>query len=147
MLSFTKMDLKKLSTLQLIVYWLIQVVAGKSQRSNTGSASIITSRPPRPNNKQPTLSTESRYNRLPMFTHLTPTETIVSNIITPNNTPDPNKLAAMQMVAKMRAAADKAGIPFVGGLIAPDGSKFMMNNLDDDDDAINRMLPDSLKDS
>ena len=53
----------------------------------------------------------------------------------------------MQMVAKMRAAADKAGIAFVGGFIAPDGTKFMMNNLGDDDDAINQMLPDSLKDS
>jgi len=82
-----------------------------------------------------------------MFTHLTPTKTIVSNITTPSNIPDPDKLAAMQMVAKMRAAADKAGIAFVGGFIAPDGSKFMMNNLDDDQDAINQMLPDSLKDS
>lgn len=82
-----------------------------------------------------------------MSTHFTPTETIVSDITTPNNIPDPDKLAAMQMVAKMRAAADKAGISFVGGFIAPDGSKFMMNNLGDDDDAINQMLPNSLRDS
>lgn len=126
--SSIKMDLQKLSTLQLIAYWLIQVVTGKGQRSNTGSASTITSKPPRPNNAQPT-------------------STAMSDITTPNNIPDPEKLAAMQMVAKMRAAADKAGIPFVGGFIAPDGSKFMMNNLGDDDDAINQMLPDSLKDS
>lgn len=71
----------------------------------------------------------------------------MSDIAPPNNIPDPEKLAAMEMVAKMRAAADKAGIPFVGGFIAPDGSKFMMNNLGDDEDAINQMLPDSLKDS
>ena len=71
----------------------------------------------------------------------------MSDITTPNNIPDPDKLAAMQMVAKMRAAADKAGIAFVGGFIAPDGTKFMMNNSDNDDDAINQMLPDSLRDS
>lgn len=127
MLSSTKMDLSKLSTLQLIAYWLIQVVAGRGQRSNTGSASTITSKPTKPSNQQPT--------------------SIMSDITTPSNIPDPDKLAAMEMVAKMRAAADKAGIPFVGGFIAPDGSKFMMNNLGDDDDAINQMLPDSLKDS
>ena len=127
MLISTKMDLQKLSTLQLIAYWLIQVVVGKGQRSNTGSASTITSKPATPNNEQPT--------------------SIMSDITTPNNIPDPEKLAAMEMVAKMRAAADKAGIPFVGGFIAPDGSKFMMNNLGDDQDAINQMLPDSLKDS
>ena len=126
--SSTKMVQQKQSILQLIAYWLILVVTGKGQRSNTGSASTITSRPPRPSNAQPTSRT-------------------MSEITTPNNIPDPEKLAAMEMVAKMRAAADKAGIPFVGGFIAPDGSKFMMNNLGDDDDAINSMLPDSLKDS
>ena len=126
--SSTKMVQQKQSILQLIAYWLILVVTGKGQRSNTGSASTITSRPPRPSNAQPTSRT-------------------MSEITTPNNIPDPEKLAAMEMVAKMRAAADKAGIPFVGGFIAPDGSKFMMNNLGDDDDAINAMLPDSLKDS
>ena len=128
MLSFIKVDLQELSTLQLIVYWLIQVVVGSDQRSKAGSASTITSRPIKPNKGHTTSST-------------------MSDITTPNNIPDPEKLAAMEMVAKMRAAADKAGIPFVGGFIAPDGSKFMMNNLGDDEDAINQMLPDSLKDS
>jgi hypothetical protein len=128
MLSFIKVDLQELSTLQLIAYWLIQVVVGNDQRSKAGSASTITSKPTRPSKGHTTSST-------------------MSDIITPNNIPDPEKLAAMEMVAKMRAAADKAGIPFVGGFIAPDGSKFMMNNLGDDEDAINQMLPDSLKDS
>lgn len=80
-----------------------------------------------------------------MSTHLTSTETIVSDITVPNSLPDPDKLAAMELVAKMRATADQLGIPFVGGFIAPDGSKFMMNNLDDED-AINEMLPDLLRD-
>ena len=69
------------------------------------------------------------------------------NIQIPDDLPRQDKLAAMALVAKMRDAANKAGVSFVGGFIAPDGSKFMMNNLDDDEDAINRMLPDSSKDS
>ena len=122
-----KMVQQKRSILQLIASWLTLVVAGVGQRSNIGSASTITSRPTNPNTGHTISST-------------------MSEITTPNNIPDADKLAAMEMVAKMRAAADKAGIPFVGGFIAPDGSKFMMNNLGDDQDAINQMLPDSLKD-
>lgn len=128
MLRFIVMDLQKLLMLQLNAYLQIQAAGGNVQRSKAGSASTITSRPANPNKGHTTSRT-------------------MSDITTPNNIPDSEKLAAMQMVAKMRAAADKAGIPFVGGFIAPDGSKFMMNNLGDDQDAINQMLPDSLKDS
>ena len=56
---------------------------------------------------------------------------------------DSDKLDAMQMVAKMKESADKLGIGFVGGFVAPDGQKFIMTNLDQDD--YNRMLPDNLK--
>lgn len=67
------------------------------------------------------------------------------NIQIPDDLPRQDKLAAMAFVAKMRDAANKAGVAFVGGFITPDGEKFMMNNMDDDIDAINQMLPDELK--
>ena len=63
------------------------------QRSTieTGSASTITSRPIKPNKGHTTSST-------------------MSDITTPNNIPDPEACGHGMMVAKMRAAADKAGI-------------------------------------
>lgn len=67
------------------------------------------------------------------------------NIQIPDDLPRQDKLAAMAFVAKMRDAANKAGVSFVGGFITSDGEKFMMNNMDDDIDAINQMLPDELK--
>lgn len=69
---------------------------------------------------------------------------IMSNIEIPDNIPQSDKLAAMQLVAKMKAAADKAGVGFVGGFIAPDGTKFIQSNLDDDSDYEN-LLPDQLR--
>ena len=66
------------------------------------------------------------------------------NIQIPDNIPPTDKLAAMELVAKMRAAADKVGAGFIGGFIAPDGTKFIQTNLDDDDD-INNLLPDNLR--
>jgi len=69
----------------------------------------------------------------------------MSNIQIPNELPRQDKLAAMALVAKMRDAANKAGVSFVGGFIAPDGEKFMMNNMDDDTEAINQMLPEELQ--
>lgn len=69
----------------------------------------------------------------------------MSNLQIPGQLPRQDKLAAMALVAKMRDAANKAGISFVGGFIAPDGEKFMMNNMNDDIDAINEMLPEQLK--
>lgn len=42
-------------------------------------------------------------------------------------------LQAMQLVAKMKEAADKCGAGFVGGFISPTGQRFMMSNVDADD--------------
>lgn len=42
-------------------------------------------------------------------------------------------LKAMQLVAKMKEAADKVGAGFVGGFITPAGQRFMMSNVDADD--------------
>lgn len=67
------------------------------------------------------------------------------NIQIPDDLPQQDKLAAMAFVAKLRDAANKAGISFVGGFITPDGEKFMMNNMDDDMDVINEMLPEELR--
>ena len=69
----------------------------------------------------------------------------MSNIQIPDELPKQDRLAAMAFVAKMRDAANKAGASFVGGFITPDGEKFMMNNMNDDTEAINEMLPDELK--
>ena len=66
-----------------------------------------------------------------------------------NNTPripdslDMQRLQAMQLVAKMKESADKNGIGFIGGFIAPNGEKFVMSNMDDED--TQALLPDNLK--
>jgi hypothetical protein len=56
---------------------------------------------------------------------------------------DLQRLQAMQLVAKMKESADKHGIGFIGGNKAPDGQKFIMTNMDDDD--TQALLPDHLK--
>jgi hypothetical protein len=56
---------------------------------------------------------------------------------------DLQRLQAMQLVAKMKESADKHGIGFIGGFVAPDGQKFIMTNMDDDD--TQALLPDNLK--
>ena len=56
---------------------------------------------------------------------------------------DLQRLQAMQLVAKMKESADKHGIGFIGGFVAPDGQKFIMTNMDDDD--AQALLPDNLK--
>lgn len=43
------------------------------------------------------------------------------------------QLKAMQLVAKMKEAADRAGAGFVGGFITPTGQRFMMSNVEPDD--------------
>ena len=64
----------------------------------------------------------------------------------PDNIPEFSKLAAMEFVAKMRAAADKCGAGFIGGFITDDGEKFVMTNLDpEDQDDIDKLMPESLK--
>jgi len=57
---------------------------------------------------------------------------------------DMERLQAMQLVAKMKESADKQGIGFIGGFIAPDGDKFIMTNMDDQDE-INALMPEDLK--
>ena len=57
---------------------------------------------------------------------------------------DIQRLQAMQFVAKMKESADKHGIGFIGGFIAPDGQKFVMTNFEDEDD-INQLMPENLK--
>ena len=56
---------------------------------------------------------------------------------------DFQRLSAMQLVAKMKESADKYGVGFVGGFIAPNGEKFVMTNMDDMD--TNALLPEDLK--
>ena len=56
---------------------------------------------------------------------------------------DKQRLQAMQLVAKMKESADKHGVGFVGGFVSPDGQKFMMTNMDEDD--TNALLPEDLK--
>lgn len=74
---------------------------------------------------------------------------INSTPMTNSNTPripdsiDIQRLQAMQLVAKMKESAEKHGIGFIGGFISPDGQKFVMTNLDDDD-AI-ALMPEDLK--
>lgn len=58
-----------------------------------------------------------------------------------NDTPKPRipdavdrqRLEAMQLVARMKESADKFGVGFVGGFISPDGEKFMMTNMNEED--------------
>jgi selenophosphate synthetase-related protein len=56
---------------------------------------------------------------------------------------DKQRLQTMQLVAKMKESADKYGVGFVGGFVSPDGQKFMMTNMNEDD--TNALLPDDLK--
>ena len=66
-----------------------------------------------------------------------------------NNTPhipdslDMQRLQAMQLVAKLKESADKHGVGFIGGFVAPNGEKFVMSNMDEDD--TQALLPDNLK--
>lgn len=56
---------------------------------------------------------------------------------------DLERLEAMQVVAKMKEAADRLGIGFVGGFVSRTGEKFVMSNLDDDEKEM--LLPDNLR--
>lgn len=58
------------------------------------------------------------------------------------------QLRAMQLVARMKEAADRCGAGFVGGFVSPTGQRFMMSNVDADDvqmQAINAQL-DAMQD-
>jgi selenophosphate synthetase-related protein len=56
---------------------------------------------------------------------------------------DTQRLEAMQLVARMKESADKFGVGFVGGFISPDGEKFLMTNMSEDD--TQTLLPEDLK--
>jgi hypothetical protein len=74
---------------------------------------------------------------------------INSTPMTTPNTPripdsiDIQRLQAMQLVAKMKESAEKHGIGFIGGFVSPDGQKFVMTNMDDDDAMA--LMPEDLK--
>ena len=74
---------------------------------------------------------------------------INSTHMTNSNTPripdsiDIQRLQAMQLVAKMKESAEKHGIGFIGGFISPNGEKFVMTNMDDDDAMA--LMPEDLK--
>jgi len=63
----------------------------------------------------------------------------------PDNLPDNDMLEAMAFVAKMKESADRIGAGFVGGFIAPDGTKFVMTNMNEED--TNSLTPQSLRES
>jgi hypothetical protein len=87
---------------------------------------------------QPTLVIPGRLQQL-----------INSTPMTTPNTPripdsiDIQRLQAMQFVAKMKESAEKQGIGFIGGFVSPDGQKFVMTNMDDDDAMA--LMPEDLK--
>jgi selenophosphate synthetase-related protein len=56
---------------------------------------------------------------------------------------DSQRLQAMQLVAKMKESADKHGVQFIGGFVTPDGEKFVMTNMDEDDQRM--LMPEELK--
>lgn len=56
---------------------------------------------------------------------------------------DSRRLQAMQLVAKMKESADKHGVQFIGGFVTPDGEKFVMTNMDEDDQRM--LMPEELK--
>ena len=56
---------------------------------------------------------------------------------------DMQRLQAMQLVARMKETSDRLGMGFIGGFISPDGQKFVMTNMDDDDSQA--LLPEELK--
>lgn len=79
--------------------------------------------------------------RLPSLLNTTPMTD--SNLPRIPDSIDTQRLQAMQLVAKMKESADKYGIGFVGGFIAPNGEKFVMSNMDDDDTQM--LLPEDLQ--
>ena len=54
------------------------------------------------------------------------------------------QLEAMHYIAKLKESADKLGIGFIGGFIAPNGDKFVMSNLPPEDKEL--LMPKELTD-
>ena len=75
--------------------------------------------------------------------------TLTQLISMKDNTPripdslDMQRLQAMQLVARMKETSDRLGMGFIGGFIAPNGEKFVMSNMDDDD--YKALMPEDLK--
>ena len=67
----------------------------------------------------------------------------MADLQVPVQLPDAQKLYAMSLVAKMKDQADKLGAKFIGGFIAPDGERFIMSNMEEDDP--NYIIPDNLQ--
>lgn len=67
----------------------------------------------------------------------------MSDIISIEDSLDPQKLSAMRIVAQMKEAADRQGVGFIGGFVAPDGKKFVMTNMEDED--MKMLMPDELQ--
>ena len=76
-------------------------------------------------------------------THLPLTQLMSSNKPTIPNSVDPQKLQFMQLTAKMKESADKYGVGFIGGFVAPDGEVFYMSNMNDKD--TKALMPEDLK--
>ena len=53
------------------------------------------------------------------------------------------EIEAMHYIAKLKESADKLGIGFIGGFVGPNGEKFVMSNMDNDDQQL--LLPEHLK--
>jgi hypothetical protein len=53
------------------------------------------------------------------------------------------ELEAMHYIAKLKESADKLGIGFIGGFIAPNGNKYIVSNMDADDQQL--LMPEHLK--
>lgn len=92
----------------------------------------------------PYLTSLIDYQLIPL-THLMPLISPINDAPKPRipDAIDTQRLQAMQLVAKMKESADKYGVGFVGGFISPDGEKFMMTNMNEDD--TNALLPEDLK--
>jgi hypothetical protein len=56
---------------------------------------------------------------------------------------DRQRLEAMQFIAKMKESADRLGVGFIGGFVAPNGQKFIMSNLPPEDKEL--LMPEHLK--
>lgn len=53
--------------------------------------------------------------------------------LTKTSAPTMRQLAGMQLIARMKEAADRAGAGFVGGFIDENGNRFMMSNIEEGD--------------
>lgn len=53
------------------------------------------------------------------------------------------ELEAMHYIAKLKESADKLGIGFIGGFVAPNGNKYIVSNMDADDQEL--LMPEHLK--